>query len=259
MARFFGSGRSRFNGVRQGPKSREASRERKARPGDSENLPRNAALRKEILKIFSRNSRSASEPTSPAIIQLAEEPKDFEVKPNQGDHKAKGPIPFHRLRQTGLRASLDEIEVDQQVKRGQTHDKDTETDADRPRVMDKRDVVTKNARKHRHNVNQGDRTRRRDDHRGQLLGDADDPSRVEEQHHERRRSGEGDRLDGDPAAGRVTGVDLLRDRAEEDPFQDRVNRRGPPGQSRLEDRQKGEQSATDRRAKQKAHPEVAVE
>ena len=50
--------RSRFNGVRQGPKSREASRERKARPGDTMNLPHDRQLRKDFFKIFSRNQSS---------------------------------------------------------------------------------------------------------------------------------------------------------------------------------------------------------
>src|ERR1700731_506841 len=47
-----------------------------------------------------------------AAAQFREQSQDFEIKPDERDHQAKGCVPLHVFRRPGAHAALDEIEIE---------------------------------------------------------------------------------------------------------------------------------------------------
>src|SRR3954452_7708698 len=65
-----------------------------------------------------------------ASLELAEQTQHLQVQPHERDDEREGGEPLHALRQTLLRASFDEVEIERQVHRGQAGGEDTEQDAE---------------------------------------------------------------------------------------------------------------------------------
>src|SRR5271165_1474926 len=85
--------------------------------------------------IFSPRLIFANERTaitfSSAAAELRQQPQDLEVQPDQRDHQREGAIPLHVFRSAHARAIFDEIEVEDEIQRGNDYDDDAEADANR--------------------------------------------------------------------------------------------------------------------------------
>src|SRR6187399_3720891 len=73
------------------------------------------------------------------FAQLAEQPKDFEVQPDERDGEREGAVPLHVLRRAAIHTLLDDVEVQDQVQRGDDHHEAAEQDAKRAPFMDEAD------------------------------------------------------------------------------------------------------------------------
>src|ERR1035441_5524741 len=68
-------------------------------------------------------------PLSP--VHLGKQAQNLEIEPDQRDHDSKGAIPLHVLGSAGLHATLDEVEIEHQIQRGDGHYDQAESDPDR--------------------------------------------------------------------------------------------------------------------------------
>ncbi len=68
---------------------------------------------------------------SAATLQQGQQAQQLEVQPDDRHHQAERGVPLEVLVQPGLRAPLDEVEVEREVERGQDRHTDAEQDAER--------------------------------------------------------------------------------------------------------------------------------
>ncbi len=118
------------------------------------------------------NERSAIDIDS-ALAKLREQPQDFEVQPDQGDHQGEGAVPLHVFRSAHARAILDQVEVEHQVQGGDHYHNEAETDADWSRAVDGGEVHAEESQDELQEVEDGDPAGGGNDAESQLVGDAE--------------------------------------------------------------------------------------
>ena len=74
-----------------------------------------------------------------AALQQGEEPEQLEVQPDDRDHQAEPGVPLEVLGEPGLRAPLDEVEVEGEVEGGEAGDEEAEPDAEEVGLTQERD------------------------------------------------------------------------------------------------------------------------
>src|SRR4030095_6288225 len=81
--------------------------------------------------------------------------QDLEVQPDQRDEEAEGAVPLHVLRGLGAHAVLDEVEVEDEVHRGEADHEQAERDPDGAAVEDPGDPDAEEPETDRHEVDEG--------------------------------------------------------------------------------------------------------
>ena len=132
-----------------------------------------------------------------AAVELAQETEHLQVEPHDGHDQAKGREPLHVCRGSICHASLNEVEVQQQVEGGNTDNHQADSDAERGGVIPEAEVGSEQG------GNESNEVHRRNSESGS--GDSfehlgcytQDPEAVHGQHHEEDRKGGNDRLQRD--------------------------------------------------------------
>src|SRR4051794_3855994 len=147
------------------PSARGAASTRATRRSTLENFPA-------VICCFCGAVRSIIGPASPRA-KPRQEAEQLEVEPHQRDEQPERGEPLQRLGRACRDGTLAEVEVEQQVRRGDADDEKAEDDPEQPGVVDERNVSTKEPQHRREQVDREDRDGGRDDHRPHLVGDAD--------------------------------------------------------------------------------------
>jgi len=79
-------------------------------------------------------------PLLPPFLELREEAEQLEVEPDERHEQAEGPVPLHVLRCAAIRASFDEVEVEDQVEGSDRDHDQAEADPDRRAAADEGDT-----------------------------------------------------------------------------------------------------------------------
>lgn len=184
-----------------------------------------------------------------ATGQQRKQAQDLEVKPNQGNHEAEGAHPFHQLGRALVGRGLDEIEVHDQVQRGDDHDGQLDADAEQAHAHEGY-ASAEHAGHHVEHVEEGD-SAGGDEHAALELGRGlDDAGLVEEEHHEKDGHGEADGLQHDATEDAVVeGGDGAQGKA----LGHGVNGRCVGRPLGLEDGGKGQHQAADGSADEPRH------
>src|SRR5438309_8914807 len=76
--------------------------------------------------------RKANGGRSISTTELGQQANDLEVEPDQGDHQSECAVPFHIFRCTRASATLDQVEVEDQIQGSDDYHDHAETNPDRP-------------------------------------------------------------------------------------------------------------------------------
>src|SRR5262249_48730598 len=90
------------------------------------------------------------------VAQLAEQSQQLDVEQDESDEQAEGAVQFHVLRGAPPYAVLDEIEVENEIERGQDDDEQRKPDADDSRAVDQRNRDVEESQNHAHEVEEAE-------------------------------------------------------------------------------------------------------
>src|SRR6185437_327422 len=104
-----------------------------------------------------------------SVAQLGEQPNDFQVQPDQRDHQAEGSVPLHIFWSAGANASLNKVEVKDEVERRYCDHHHAESNADGSRSIDRPKVDAEEAKNDFGKIEQHDGSGRGENPHPQLL------------------------------------------------------------------------------------------
>src|SRR5215472_5225931 len=95
---------------------------------------------------------------SAAVTQFGQKPQNFQIEPDQSHQQSEAAIPLHVFGSACGGAALDEIEVKDQIERGDDHHKNAETDSDQSRAIDGRKMNSKESENEGEQIEECDAT-----------------------------------------------------------------------------------------------------